>query len=352
MKLWKVHFKPTLDCNLHCYYCIERRESARMQLSTALKIIDVLSSREIQDDLEEIEFEWSGGEPLLLGASFYRDVFAAQERLFRCRVRNTIYTNLLLATSELLDLCKPANVTVYTSLDGLHNNVHRLNHGSYFKAFERKLNAVVARSIPTKLYMTVTAANVDEIVDVYHYCRNLGVNFDFSNVQAPYSLPIPKLAQLLPDPERFALQAIQVFDEWYNDTNGKCIVKPLYAVLEFLVRGTRPLPRVLLSFDAQGQLYLCPFDISRRSVHSDIAGVTANELLSLSALSCTIAQHGTVSDCSDCPFEKFCNLVHCKDTYTGTDPCGVSVYALTCKYWRPVFMHVRRRIMESIAITA
>jgi MoaA/NifB/PqqE/SkfB family radical SAM enzyme len=214
---------------------------------------------------------------------------------------------------------------------------------------DSKLKAVVARGIPTKLYMTVTAANVDEIVDLYHYCRKLAVNFDFANVQAPYSLTVPKLAQLLPDPDRFSSQAIQVFEEWYNDSLHACIVKPLYAVLQFLVQGTRPLPRVLLSFDAVGQLYLCPFDISRLRIHAQLAAITSKELLRLSALACVTPRSGALGDCSECEFEHFCNLVHCKDTYTGIEPCGVSVYALTCKYWRPVFMHARRRILESMA---
>jgi MoaA/NifB/PqqE/SkfB family radical SAM enzyme len=197
--------------------------------------------------------------------------------------------------------------------------------------------------------MTVTASNVDEIIDVYRYCRKVGVNFDFANVQAPYSQTIPKLEQLLPEPDRFVSQAIQVFDEWYNDSLDKCIVKPLYAVLEFLVRGTRPLPRVLLSFDAFGQLYLCPFDISRLRIHSQLAQVTSSDLLRLSALACIIPRGGGLSGCSNCEFEHFCNLVHCKDTHTGVDPSGVSVYELTCKFWRPVFMHVRRRVLESMA---
>ena len=290
--IWKVHLKPTLDCNLQCYYCNERREQARMELATALRIISLLSAREIQDDLEEIEFEWSGGEPLLLGMPFFREVFAAQEHSFICRVRNTIYTNLLLASPDFLDLCKTANVTIYTSLDSLRNNAHRLDGGGYFNVLNRKLEAVIARGIPTKLYMTVTASNVDEIIDVYRYCRKVGVNFDFANVQAPYSQTIPKLEQLLPEPDRFVSQAIQVFDEWYNDSLDKCIVKPLYAVLEFLVRGTRPLPRVLLSFDAFGQLYLCPFDISRLRIHSQLAQVTSSDLLRLSALACIIPRGG------------------------------------------------------------
>jgi uncharacterized protein len=347
--LWKVHVKPTLDCNLHCYYCNERRESAQMQLSTALQIISMLSSSDIQGDMDEIEFEWGGGEPLLLGIPFFREVFEAQERFFKCRVRNTIYTNLLLATSEFLDICRTANTKIYTSLDSLRNNVHRIGSADYFKELNHKLEEVVTRSIPTKLYMTVTAANVDEIIDVYHYCHRLGVNFDFSNVQTPYSLPLPKLAQLLPDPDKFASQAIRVFEEWYNDSRGICVVKPLYAVLEFLVGGTRPLPRILLSFDAQGQLYLCPFDISRGRAHSDLAKVVPDQLLKLAALPCTVAQPSNLGECSDCTFKQFCNLMHCKDTYTGTNPCGISIYALTCKYWRPVFNHVRQRIVESLA---
>lgn len=347
---WKIHLKPTLDCNLSCYYCIERRDTERMTLGTAQRILELV--HEGLPDVEEVEFEWSGGEPLLLGARFYEDVFARERRLFDGASRNTIYTNLLLATPEVLDVCEQGSVTIYTSLDSRRANSHRLAAGNYFKTLDARLSAVVRRGIPVKLYMTVTAANVDEIVDVYHYCRDMGVDFDFANVQAPYAQALPKLTQLLPDPTRFSAQAIHVFEEWYGDKEQACIVKPLYSVLEFLVRGTRPRPCVLLSFDANGTLYLCPFDISRRRARADLATISPEDVREWATLPCTVPAMGSLAECGACAFEHFCNLIHCKETASGTDASGVSVYRLTCAYWRPVFVHVQQRVKESLACIA
>lgn len=68
---------PTLECNLRCAYCFQERVSGRWDVNRALSVIDMLVAWAVERRLTRLHFHWQGGEPLLLGEPFWRQVLPA-----------------------------------------------------------------------------------------------------------------------------------------------------------------------------------------------------------------------------------------------------------------------------------
>lgn len=105
-----IIIKPTESCNAQCAYCSAHKTGA----NHAIMSIDVVRSAFESaahwlrsNPSERVTWTWHGGEPLLAGKSFYRQVAGLQESVFdglRSRVRNTFQSNLTLLDEGYLDL--------------------------------------------------------------------------------------------------------------------------------------------------------------------------------------------------------------------------------------------------------
>lgn len=76
----------------------------------------------------EVNFLWQGGEPLLLGISFYQKALLFQQRFSgRKRITNAIQTNGTLLTEAWCQFLKRNHFLVGISLDGAadHHNAYR-----------------------------------------------------------------------------------------------------------------------------------------------------------------------------------------------------------------------------------
>jgi uncharacterized protein len=71
--------KPTNACNLRCKYCYvdPNAENGNMSLSVLEKVISGALS---VPGKENVRFIWHGGEPLLMGVDFYREVVGMQKK--------------------------------------------------------------------------------------------------------------------------------------------------------------------------------------------------------------------------------------------------------------------------------
>ena len=112
--------KPAGDgCNLHCRYCYVDGEPQRIRLMPAGVMVNmhVLAS----GYAETVNMSWHGGEPLLAGMDFYRDVVETQKRLVEqgTKFTNNVQSNFTLMTREFARLFRENGFTVGTSLDGM-----------------------------------------------------------------------------------------------------------------------------------------------------------------------------------------------------------------------------------------
>lgn len=338
----KIQIKPTMNCNLRCYYCNEKKEKAKMSMETVSKILEYISdTSQLLPQNRSIEIEWTGGEPFLMGSKFFYNVFDIQNRLIPKEVINTIYTNLLLLDNEMLkELANNnKNVRIYTSLDDLNENKLRKGcESNYFAIFDSKLQQILKYGISVKLYTTVTKYNVNHIKDIYQYCKKNCIDYDVSNVQLPFNDSQNRLTELSPHPIDFINQIIELFNNWYNgDHSVNTSVKPLHAILQYIINGKRQQPTALLTFDSSGGLHLCPFHISKNvAPYRLLSDISGNDLLTLSSKHCATNELSHPK-CIDCFFEDFCKMIQCKNMINIEQLLDSSVFDYTCQYWKPIF---------------
>ena len=98
-------------CNLRCSYCYEFKELAnkqRMALDDIRRMFVAMREHALASSLEDIEFVWHGGEPLLIPLDYYIAIQAIQKEVFpaNLKVTNTTQTNLTILTDRHLDFLK------------------------------------------------------------------------------------------------------------------------------------------------------------------------------------------------------------------------------------------------------
>ena len=115
-------------CNLSCSYCYtsglkEYIVRNRMRPEVLKAMIDFFCR-----DQDDVEFIWHGGEPLLAGLEFYREVveLQCQWKQQGKKIANFLQTNATLITSEWARFFSENDFLVGVSLDGpkeLHDQV-------------------------------------------------------------------------------------------------------------------------------------------------------------------------------------------------------------------------------------
>lgn len=111
---------PSLACPAGCLYCFGPRQGGESISQASLeKFIHWLH---VSADEQDIEITFHGGEPLSVGAEFYRQALPRLTYDFApCRIHFAIQSNLWLLTDELCDLFAEYHVSIGTSLDGPKN---------------------------------------------------------------------------------------------------------------------------------------------------------------------------------------------------------------------------------------
>lgn len=123
-------------CNLRCKYCRNRdfdQETKKvMPCETLEKILRVLSRL----PQSHIKLNWHGGEPLLAGKNFFRQIVVLEQKYPEKKWINSIQTNATLIDREWAQFFQNNNFSVGVSIDGDEetHNINRINasgKGSY-----------------------------------------------------------------------------------------------------------------------------------------------------------------------------------------------------------------------------
>ncbi|MFH2006367.1 MAG: radical SAM protein, partial [bacterium] len=100
--------KPTSACNGACLYCSAHQEDpearGRMSLPQLDRILLRIEEWGLQAKPDRLALLWHGGEPLLMGAAFYREVLRRTRELRErtgLELRHIMQSNLTLVDAEL-----------------------------------------------------------------------------------------------------------------------------------------------------------------------------------------------------------------------------------------------------------
>jgi uncharacterized protein len=255
------------SCNLACEYCFAQRDKKSiMPLNVVKKIIEELSI--YNGTGNETKFIWHGGEPLLGGLSFYKEVLKVQKQLEKhgYKYRNSLQTNGTLLTDEWTDFFIENNFGVGSSLDGLpeiHDLKRRDLKGdpTYDRVVKNLLRAK-ERGLHIGVICVISRETLPYVEQIYNKMKELGIHFTMSPV-TPNHGEQTDLQPLTPEEYRDVL--IRLFDVWFNDSNPTITVNPPHSIIQGLIYGGIPLYcstddscfSKFISFLPDGTVYPC-----------------------------------------------------------------------------------------------
>jgi uncharacterized protein len=163
--------KATRHCNLRCTYCNDWRVGRGQTMSYSVML--AMTARALQDPLHDsVDFVWHGGEPTLLGRSFFAKAIHAQARLRRPNqaITNSLQTNATRLDDDWARFLRDNRFAVSVSLDGpafIHDGQRRYRSGrSSFADVRRGIDVLRHHGIPVSALLVVDRQTLDLGPDV------------------------------------------------------------------------------------------------------------------------------------------------------------------------------------------
>lgn len=188
-------FKPTYACNLACPYCYNEgwRESEKMRMSVkeakqAFKwVCDFCQMRSGR----AVKVIWHGGEPLLMGASFFREIINYYQDLFAkagIAIKNVIQTNATLIDEQYIAIFHEYfNSSIGFSYD-YESGCRRFSGGEDASCMILdKVLFAKAKGIDAGAIMVCNKRNVGKMDELFSFMAEKDIPFKFSRPFLPYN---------------------------------------------------------------------------------------------------------------------------------------------------------------------
>jgi serine-type anaerobic sulfatase-maturating enzyme len=223
----EVIVKTTGRCNGTCVYCASSCPTSGeggLQVEQLERFFAFFAPWFATERARHLRFIWHGGEPLLLGKAFYREVLRAQAAVFgpnRPKVRNTMQSNLTLLDEawipvlrELLD-----GETIGSSFD-IVDGVRGLRSGEplaakWLPAVER----LKANGIPWGVVYVVHKRSLGRAADLYWFFKNLNPRrrVRYNPLLGEGMGRDDDCRDLQITPEEYGQFLVELLDVWAND---------------------------------------------------------------------------------------------------------------------------------------
>jgi len=233
------------------------------------ELVDLLMKKTIKD-YDWLHFIWHGGEPLLLGVNFYKNVIEIEKR-YNVKVTNALQTNATLLTDEYAKLFVENQFGIGFSYDGYNNEETRgqtelvLNGINVLKCFGFRLRAI----------KVVLKEDLKNLKSTYRHFNNLGIDVRLNaifgcgtiNSHSNYSC------------EDFGNAMKDLFCYWIEDEKCSIQLQPFENYLSMAMGGKHrdcANASCLLSFismDINGDLYPCTRLYERNFCYGNIRDI-------------------------------------------------------------------------------
>ena len=246
-----VMVKPAgSHCNLACEYCYYLEKKKLYPNEQKMVMSDELLEKFTQEFIEaqtmnQVCFQWHGGEPLMRPLSFYKKALQLQKRYGRGRqIDNTIQTNGTLLTDEWCRFLKENNFLVGVSIDGpqeFHDEFRRSRLGKpSWRDVMKGINLLNKHGVQWNAMAVVNDFNADYPLDFYNFFKEIGAHYiqftpivermcegrlaNMHDTDAP-------LADFSVTPKQWGDFLCTIFDEWYKQDVGKYFIQLFDATL-------------------------------------------------------------------------------------------------------------------------
>ena len=171
-----------LDCN-YCYYLDKAEIYGGKEPVMTLEMLETCIREYIAaNDVQEVMFNWHGGEPLVLGLDFYRKAVALEQKYAGDKIiRNTIQTNGTLLTQEWASFFRDNDFLVGISVDGpqdIHDKYRKDKGGApTFDKVMRGVSLLYRNNVQYNTMTTVNHASEGRGLEVYEFLKSIGSRY-------------------------------------------------------------------------------------------------------------------------------------------------------------------------------
>ena len=348
------------DCNMACTYCFY---SSKLSMfggkihRMAPDVLENLIRQAMAQSHGHISFAWQGGEPTLMGLSFFKKVVEYEQRYAKQHVvGNGLQTNGILIDRNWARFLGEYNFLVGLSIDGprhIHDRyrVMKNGKGSWSKVVDRA-KLLIDTGVAVNAISVITDYSADFPEEVYEFNRDLGLRYmQFipcvetdpisRDRAAPFSVSAVKYGKFL----------CRVFDLWMDDFRDNLPTTSIrfFESILFRYAGMEPPDCTLLEecgvyvvVEHTGDVYSCDFFVEPRWRLGNIAKDRLIDLLnSPRQLSFGKIKSRLPNVCRDCKWLDYCRGGCIKDRMRDPKDNGVNHF---CESFKMFFEHADAKL--------
>lgn len=240
---FNMMFKPVGSvCNLDCSYCyyLDKAKLYVEQHAMSLELLEKVVKEYVEiNDNDQIVFDWHGGEPLLLGLEYFKNIVAVQRKYKGNKhIYNTIQTNGTLLNEDFARFFRENGFLVGVSIDG-PQDVHDMfrkdkSDSPTFVKVMRGLELLHRYAVDFNTLTTISKAGEGRGLDVYRFLKNIGSHYmqfmpvlEYVDSNGAITSPgngASKLASWSVDPLEYGMFMCDIFDYWVKNDVGTYFV--------------------------------------------------------------------------------------------------------------------------------
>ncbi len=357
-------------CNLNCTYCYMynlgdntyRNQPKVMSDNVVTALIRKVKNHCITHDIKVFDFNFHGGEPLLVGMDFFKKFVSKANDLLLPETTPifSIQTNGTLLDDKWCELFGELNIHLGISLDGTPeiNDMYRIDHagrGSYtdiIRGIKVAMKSDKLLNPPGLLSVINIKSNPAEVYN--HFLEINPHNVDFLIPDANYDSPPLKPDYLSETP--YADWLIEIFDLWFKEKKpfGVNIFESLVAAIlgkgdqsdvlggankELLVIETNG------GIEPVGQLKICKNGFTKIGINvleNELDEAFDNDLGLLFHLS----GQKTCQYCKACPILNICGGGYLPHRYSKVN--GFNNPSIYCKDLVKLITHIQNKLFSAL----
>ncbi|KGM45769.1 radical SAM protein [Neobacillus niacini] len=357
--MWKT---VSEDCNLACDYCYYSTCGGKP--GPKINRIDSgILEKFIKEYMEmsngAATFAWQGGEPLLAGLDFFKEVVTLQAKHApkHTMISNTLQTNGTLINDEWADFFKKYNFLIGVSLDGpkeIHDarRITSRGQGSFDRVM-RGINHLRKQQVDFNVLTVVHKGNVAKAAELLNFYESEGFPFvqfipcmDFRSQEVDF----PGNYEITP--EEYGEFLCKAFDYWYNNGEPRTSIRFFDEMLNVYVNRDPGLcihrascPQTII-LEQNGDAFPCDFFIDSDWKIGNVATHSIEEILSHPLYEKFLKMKPTLPEpCKSCEWKKLCHG-GCPRNRKWSDDLMTSEVDYFCASYKQVYGYADERMSK------
>lgn len=291
-----VIFQLTDKCVLSCKYCFAKGAHDGKQSTFDDNILELAIKQSFETTHKYVTFEWTGGEPLLVGLDFFRKVVDFQNKYATKPYNNCVQTSGNFFDEKLIDFLLSKKFQISTTIDGIESihdkNRPTSNNKPSFRNVLKTREYINKKGQSCGFISTITKNNLGYEKECLDLFRNLGIYSFHSNPYIYYAKNKVKDSSIALSNEDYARYFIAEFNAWIEGGKIQPIPRTVNDIITCL-KNKKPIHSTLCSFGGRcltnfialtpnGDAYNCPkFTGSENMLLGNITKQPISEILSI-----------------------------------------------------------------------